>query len=88
MVTITVIRAFRDVQVHADRREGDTFDATEERARQIDAKLPGYITYKTNEPKSDYDGLSVEELRAMCAESGIEVPKRAGKAKLLSLLEG
>lgn len=88
MVTVTVIRGFRDIQAHVDRRPGERFDATEERAKEIEAKLPGYITYQTNEqkPEGELDGLSVEELRALCKERGIKVPPRAGKAKLVSLL--
>ena len=88
MVTVTVIKGFRDLKVHADRRAGETFNATEERAKEIAARLPGYVTYETNEPKSELDGLSVEELRALCEERGIKVPARAGRARLVSLLEG
>lgn len=88
MVTVTVIKGFRDIQVHVDRKPGERFDATEERVKQIEAKLPGYISYTTNELKSGYDDMSVDDLRALCKERGIKVPPRAGKAKLVSLLEG
>lgn len=36
----------------------------------------------------DYDDMTVAELKAVCAERGIEVPKRAKKAQLIALLEG
>lgn len=88
MVTVTVIRGFRDLDVHVDRKPGDTFTATEGRAKEIEARLPGYVTYTTSEPKSELDGLSVEELKAMCEERGIKVPARAGRARLAALLEG
>jgi len=36
----------------------------------------------------DYQSLKVAELKALCAERGIEVPKRAKKPDLIALLEG
>lgn len=86
MVTVTVIIPFRDTTEHVGRRKGDTFTTTEERAKQIAARLPGYISYKNE--GSDLSSLDLDELRAIAEERGVEVPKRAGKAKLLSLLEG
>lgn len=44
MVTVTVNEAFRDLVEHTDRKPGDTFDATEERAAYIEQALPGYVT--------------------------------------------
>lgn len=88
MVAVTVLKGFRDLEAHVDRRAGETFTATEGRAKAIEARLPGYVTYETSEPKSGLDGLSVEELRAMCEERGIKAPARAGRAKLVTLLEG
>ena len=37
---------------------------------------------------TDYSAMTVTELKALCAERGIEVPKRAKKAHLVELLEG
>jgi hypothetical protein len=85
MVTVTVLAPFRDTTEHVGRKVGDTFTTTEERAAEIAAKLPGYVKYEKDSGLSD---LSLEELKAIAEERGIEIPKRGGKAKLLSLLEG
>lgn len=84
MVTVTVLTPFRDTTEHVGRKVGDTFTTTEERAAEIAAKLPGYVKYEKDSGLSD---LSLEELKAIAEERGIEIPKRGGKAKLLSLLE-
>jgi len=90
MVTITVKRHFWDVSAKTKRREGDTFTATIGRAKEIDQKLPGYITYteETVDESSDpaLSSLDTQALRAIAEERGIEVPKRAGKSKILELL--
>lgn len=101
MVRVTVLRAFYDMVERVDRNPGDTFDATEKRAAYIDRKLPGYVTYEgwVDEPEEaepeeaveeavDYAKLTVAKLRELCAELGIEAPKKAKKAELVSLLEG
>jgi hypothetical protein len=88
MVTVTVLSPFRDTTEHVGRKVGDTFTATEERAAEISAKLPGYVKYEKAERGDGLSELSIDELRAIAEERGIEVPKRGGKAKLLSLLEG
>ena len=86
MVTITVLKQFRDLIEHVDRYPGDTFDVTDERAEQLSARLPGYATYAKQEQDS-LSGLSIDELRTLAEERGIEVPKKVGKAKLIALLE-
>ena len=89
MVTVTVKRYFWDVSAKTRRREGDTFTATVGRAKEIDQKLPGYITYteEADEPSDPaLSSLDTQELRAIAEERGIEVPKRAGKQRLLELL--
>lgn len=90
MVTVTVKRYFWDVSAKTRRREGDTFIATVGRAREIDQKLPGYITYTEGKPDESGDSslssLDTQELRAMAAERGIEVPKRASRQKIIELL--
>lgn len=84
MVNVTVTKAFRDLKEHVDRKAGETFEATEERAAQIDAALPGYISIAKT---ASLSGLTVSQLRAQCAELGIDVPKGAKKADLVALLQ-
>lgn len=86
MTTVTVLKPFRDFAKHRDRVVGETFKATEERARQIDAKLPGYIAYVVEE-SVDLSKMTVAQLKELAAERGIEVPSGAKKAQLVSLLE-
>lgn len=43
-MVVTVNKSFRDVVEHVDRKEGDTFECTEERAKRIETLLPGYVT--------------------------------------------
>ena len=90
MVKVTVKRYFWDVSAKTRRREGDTFTATVGRAKEIDQKLPGYITYTEEEADEPSDpalsSLDTQELRAIAEERGIEVPKRASKQRLLELL--
>ena len=96
MVTITVLKAFGDLDARVNRKSGDVFEATEERAEYIESKLPGYISIshgeadEVTEPAKDTDltKATVAELRAMCSERGIEVPKGAKKADIIALLEG
>ena len=92
MVAIHVNDAFRDVLEHVDRKAGDTFLASETRARQIDSKLPGYITYEAAPEVNSDDGadlslLRVTELKAIAKERGLTIPKNATKAQLVGLLK-
>ena len=100
MVTVTVVRTFYDLKKHKSRKAGTTFDATEERAAFIAAALPGYITYEAvepayeqtvepvaDEPKEDISKLTVAQLKALCAERGIDVPKKTKKAEIIALLQ-
>lgn len=90
-VQVTVRKAFLDLKEHVDRKPGDVFEATEARAAYIANALPGYVTYDAtdgHETKTDYGSLKVAELRRLCEERGVDVPKRAKKADLVALLEG
>ena len=93
MVTVTVLKSFYDLKRHKDRKAGTTFDATEERAAYIAAALPGYVSYGADEPEANDRGvtdlakLTVAQLKALCAERGIEVPPKAKKAGLVALLQ-
>ena len=90
MVNVTVRKAFRDLNEHVNRRPNDTFVATVERAREIEAKLPGYITYESAPADSGADlaALKVGELRKLAAERGVTIPKNASKDRILALLKG
>lgn len=88
MVEITVNKGFYDVVEQVDRRPGDTFEATEERAEFIDSALPGYITFGAEKKTDDLSKLTVAQLTKLAGERGVEVPKGAKKAELLEILEG
>lgn len=86
MTTVTVLKPFRDFAKHRDRVVGETFKTTEERARQIDAKLPGYIAYVVEE-KVDLSEMTVAQLKELAAERGVCVPRAAKKAQIIELLK-
>lgn len=46
MVTITCERPFYDLKARVDRSPGDTWDDTKARADEIEARIPGFVTYK------------------------------------------
>ena len=91
MVTVTVLRDFYDLKAHADRTAGDTFLATEERAAQLDAALPGYVTCDEHEQapelRVDLSKMTNAQLIALCEERGIQAGKRPTKAQLIRLLQ-
>ena len=92
MAVVKVLRRFRDLKHHIDREVGETFEATEERAAQIAAALPGYVTYEVAEARPepepvDLTKLTVATLKALCKERGVEVPAKAKKADLIALLD-
>lgn len=83
-----------------DRKPGDTFEATEKRFAEISAKLPGYVELAGAAPKiaepapedkaghgDALNGMTMAQLRALCAERGIVAPARAKKAMLIGLLQ-
>ena len=90
MVRVNVLKPFFDLEKRVDRAAGDAFEATEERAAHIAGKLPGYVTYEriaeAAPASEDLSKLTVAQLRALCAERGVEVPKGARKADIISLL--
>jgi len=91
MARVKVLRRFRDLSEHVDREAGSTFAASLARAEEIDARLPGYITYEDeggSPEEPDLSSLKVAELRAMASERGLTIPKNPTKARLIELLEG
>ena len=69
-------------------REGDTFVGDDSAIRQLAAK--GYLRVGDEDVREDVDlaALTVAELRSLCEERGVEVPKRVRKADLLARLRG
>ena len=97
MVNITVLKPFYDLHIHKDRIPGDKFETTEARAAQLELALPGYVTRDVAEPADPEDEpaggeplgkMTVAQLREVADERGIEIPKGAKKADIISLLEG
>ena len=85
MVNITVLKSFYDLKAHKNRMPGDTFEVTEERAKHIDAALPGYVAIEEPE-QVDYAGMSLQQLAAIAKERGVMPRGRATKAALIKIL--
>lgn len=87
MLNITVLKPFYDLKAHKDRRPGDTFGVTEARAAHLSTVLPGYVSYVTHEePKADLSKMTMQQLRQLAAERGVEVKGRKTKAQLIELI--
>lgn len=84
MVKVTTVRGFYDLLEDVDRKAGDVFDATEERAAKLAELLPGYVV--AVEP--ELGSLKLAELRELAAERGVAIPAKATKAEIVELLEG
>ena len=69
MVTIEVLESFYDLAAHKLRAVGETFEATERRASDIDAVLPGYIKVTGVDSKAD---SGKDEPEPTTTESGRE----------------
>ena len=85
MVNITVLKPFYDLKAHTNRMPGDTFEATEKRAAQILAALPGYVAIKEPEPV-DYASMTAQQLTALAKERGVLPRGRVSKATLVKIL--
>jgi len=83
MVTLKVIKPFYDLKLHRGRKEGETFEVTEERAEVLLTQLPDYVAVV--EPV-DLTKMSLAELTALAKERGIQYKGRATKAALIQLL--
>lgn len=94
MTRVTVLRRFTDLVERCSRMEGDVFEVTDERASQLEKRLPvGYVSLERiasevaeESDAPDYASMTKAELVAACGDRGIEVPKRATKAALVKLL--
>lgn len=97
-VSLTVLAPFYDLRAHKQRAEGETFEATEGRAAELAAVLPGYVevaeaakTHKgaANAAKNEVvlSKMTVAQLRALASERGLDIPKGSKKADIIALLE-
>ena len=81
MVNITVLKPFYDLKAHCDRKPGDVFEATKERAERLQVLLPGYF-----DVERDYSSMSVQELSVIAKERGVLPKGRVSKAALIEIL--
>lgn len=97
MVKVTVVGRFWDRQAHVNRFPGDVFEATEDRAKEIDSLIPGYITFSDVESEDlsvsdveseDLSALKVADLRSIAKERGVKLPAGANKSEIIKLIEG
>lgn len=65
---------------------GAVIDASDGLAPKLLAA--GWRRVEPEPPTADLAAMTVAQLRAMCAERGVDAPKRATKAQLIRLIEG
>ena len=66
---------------------GATVDATDEHAAMLlDAGWQRVDSEVSESQKTDFSALTVAQLKSLCADRGIDAPKRATKAQLIALL--
>lgn len=86
-----VISSFHHTNTGVTWYAGQVFHGDACDARQLAdlgyLKLPGTQAVAAPEGPA-YAAMTVSELRALCADRGIDVPSRARKADLVALLEG
>lgn len=96
-----VLKPFRDRETWMAYAVGDDWNGTPERLRTLcDGGYveTGLVANECGENAADaptaaqkaipdYSAMTNEQLRALCAERGVEAPRRATKARLLSLLK-
>lgn len=95
MFKVTVNRRFTDIVENVVREPGDTFDATDVRAKSLVHALPkGYVSV-TRIPdgdsvveKPDYSKMTNPQLRELIESRGIETRGRLTKKEMVALLEG
>ena len=71
-----------------DTRTGATYEPRTDFAERMMAADPALVPLgrPVVATPTDYAALTVARLRELCAERGIEAPKRATKAQLIGLL--
>lgn len=88
IVEARVIKSFKHTNTGIVWFEGDLFKGTDDAAAQL-AEM-GYLDFggKPRPPEPELATLTVSELRALCAERGVDAPPRARKADLVAALNG
>lgn len=98
---VKATRRFFDKAAGATRREGDVFDASEERFDEIEAKLPGYVEAVeaesedcAGEEEAETDELSglttantKREIKEWADARGIEVDVTLTKAQMIEAVD-
>lgn len=99
MAVVKVLRPFRDLREHKNRKVGEEFSASTIRATEIATRLPGYVTVLA-EPKAspapkadpapkdvDLRSMTKAELLAAAESKDLPVTAKMTKNKILELLE-
>ena len=83
-MTTTVLAAFRDADSWRAYAPGEAYEAGEERVAAL-ASL-GLVSQAGEAGAAPSADMTAEQLRGLCAERGLSVPRKATKAQLLALL--
>lgn len=89
IVEARVIKSFKHTNTGKVWFDGDTFKGSAGAAAQL-AEM-GFLDFDGHAPEAegtDYATLTVAELRAICAERGVEAPPKAKKAELIAAIRG
>ena len=81
-----VLKPFFDNKEQRDRRTGDIFDCSEERYNEILSILPNWLEPANSNENTGSD-LTRADLVAQAKELGINVPKKANKARINELIQ-
>lgn len=85
IVEARVIKSFKHTNTGIVWFAGDTFKGSRDSAVQLAGM--GYLDFDGHAPEKPEDPelatLTVAELRALCADRGVEAPNRARKADLI-----
>ena len=75
-----------------DTRTGAVYQPRDKTVERMMAANPAFVALDADRPKvaapTDLAALTVAQLRALCADRGVDAPKRATKAQLIALLDG
>lgn len=86
-MTAEVAIAFRDINTWCLYAPGDVYEGSESRVTEL--RSLGILTGdQAGVDTPDYQSMTNARLAELCAERGIEPPKRATKAQLVALLDG
>lgn len=88
MVKVTVIKPFKDLTHNVMRRPGDTFEVDERRFKSLTGANAWQVAFvEAVEPEeTKHEDMTVQELKLLLDEKGIEYDSKAKKADLIRLL--